>query len=255
MSTGHENVIWQSADGTWNRGFYASDYGYWGEEDEEPEAEYDQTAFEWVSRGHASEQDAHNSWRGANPGHSYIIRQPQTDQERAHWDGEHDRLDDMAAQLFMRDPGVATGTPRRRVPRFLARDIATALSDSAHYALGGYANQPTDVTGEMAELRSRIPDLTAAERAQVSAELAAGADRITSELTGTSLGWTVRGRFPEGSTDAAAKLRDALNLLRGDVQRAAPASAKGTPRAKTTPQSTPGSFAPKEHSAPDVTIG
>lgn len=38
MSVNRENVIWQSADGTWNRGFYA--YDTWGE-DHEWDVEYD----------------------------------------------------------------------------------------------------------------------------------------------------------------------------------------------------------------------
>ncbi len=76
MSFHRENIIWQSADGTWSRGFYEchESYGGHGDDDDEdsfdPEwdVEYDYGALEQVSCGHPSEDAAFQSWRGANPG-------------------------------------------------------------------------------------------------------------------------------------------------------------------------------------------
>jgi hypothetical protein len=65
MSFHRENVIWQSPNGTWSRGFY--DFFYTGD-DPEWDVEYDMTVFNWCSTGHATEDEAHASWNGANPG-------------------------------------------------------------------------------------------------------------------------------------------------------------------------------------------
>lgn len=77
MSLNRENVIWQSQDGTWNRGFFtfyavgdacAEDY------DHEWDVEYDNGTFHWVSTGHATEAAADASWRGPNPGSGEVCR-------------------------------------------------------------------------------------------------------------------------------------------------------------------------------------
>ena len=70
MSWNRDNVIWQSADGSWNRGFYKV---VWTGDDPEWDVEYDYDQFEWVSTGHASEEDADDSWNGSNPGMSTIV--------------------------------------------------------------------------------------------------------------------------------------------------------------------------------------
>lgn len=70
VSFSRENVTWQSKDGRWNLGFFETTWvgsesdGY----DPEWDVEYDFSKFEWVSTGHATEQAAHDSWDGANPG-------------------------------------------------------------------------------------------------------------------------------------------------------------------------------------------
>lgn len=67
MSFNRENVIWQSKDGTWSRGFYTV---AWVDDEGDPEwdVEYDYGSFEWVSTGHPDVQAAHQAWNGANPG-------------------------------------------------------------------------------------------------------------------------------------------------------------------------------------------
>lgn len=65
MSFNRENVVWESKDGTWNRGFYeVASLGL----DSEWDVEYNYDEFSWVSIGHPSEDAAHQSWQGANPG-------------------------------------------------------------------------------------------------------------------------------------------------------------------------------------------
>lgn len=72
MSFNRENVIWQSADGTWNRAFYEV---LWTGDDPEWDVEYGD-GFGWVATGLRSEEAAEDSWHGANPGGWTILRQP-----------------------------------------------------------------------------------------------------------------------------------------------------------------------------------
>lgn len=71
MSFNRENVIWESKNGSWNRGFYtAREIGdpFSEDFDSEWDVEYDYSSFEWVSTGHMTKKQADDSWRGANPG-------------------------------------------------------------------------------------------------------------------------------------------------------------------------------------------
>lgn len=74
MSFNRDNVVWQSSDGTWNRGFY---WVSWVDSEGDPEwdVEYDYSRLEWVSTGHSTEEAARTSWDGANPG-GYTILVP-----------------------------------------------------------------------------------------------------------------------------------------------------------------------------------
>ena len=69
MSLNRNNVTWQSQDGKWNRGFYAY---YQTGEDFEWDVEYIDE-FNWVSLGHSTLEKADESWKGANPGHTWVI--------------------------------------------------------------------------------------------------------------------------------------------------------------------------------------
>lgn len=71
MSFHRENIVWQSADGTWNRGFYQVIPAFnTGDDDYDPEwdDDYDFNRFEWVRTGLRSEDAADAAWEGANPG-------------------------------------------------------------------------------------------------------------------------------------------------------------------------------------------
>lgn len=97
MSFHRENVIWQSADGTWSRGFFQTYDSGPADEDWDPEwdVEYDFDELQWVSTGHASEEAAARSWNGANPGgHDLVAFRDDAEGRR-----RADEYDDMAARL------------------------------------------------------------------------------------------------------------------------------------------------------------
>ena len=72
MSFNRENVVWESKDGRWNRGFYEV---VWTDPDGDPEWDVEYGSdFEWVSTGHMTEERAERSWDGANPGGHYVVR-------------------------------------------------------------------------------------------------------------------------------------------------------------------------------------
>lgn len=69
VSFHRENVVWQSEDGTWNRGFYTANEQFWIDDyDPEWDVDYDYSSFDSVSTGHPTKQAALDSWTGANPG-------------------------------------------------------------------------------------------------------------------------------------------------------------------------------------------
>lgn len=75
MSFHRENITWQSKSGLWSRAFYDFyEVGDRHSEDHDPEWDVEYTNdFNWVSTGHATEQRAFDSWKGANPGGTSIL--------------------------------------------------------------------------------------------------------------------------------------------------------------------------------------
>jgi len=96
MSFNRENVIWQSPDGTWSRGFYEV---VWTDPEGDPEWDVEYGSdFEWVSTGHPTEEAAHDSWDGSNPGGSWTqTYSPESASECA-------RLDEKAAKCKITHP-------------------------------------------------------------------------------------------------------------------------------------------------------
>jgi len=184
MSFHRENIIWQSADGTWSRGFYEchESYGGHGDDDDEdsfdPEwdVEYDYGALEQVSCGHPSEDAAFQSWRGANPGGSTVLPY---DSDAA---AEAAQLDDMAAELedAQRERGVSgrrsiflnpqdrpfhdvRGASKSDDPASLRRRLAAAdtkyaeaVAEQHSLRMLGYSN---DMTRELGGLDAKRADL------------------------------------------------------------------------------------------------
>lgn len=93
MSFNRENVTWESKDGTWNLGFFATTWE--GSEsdgfDPEWDVEYDFESFSTVITGRRSPDDALNAWNGANPGGSTVC-------EREGNEKDCDRYDEMARE-------------------------------------------------------------------------------------------------------------------------------------------------------------
>lgn len=79
MSYHWENVIWQSKDGSWNRGFYkrismAPMGGHYDEEyDSEWDDDFDFGTFDYAKTGFPSETAAANWQPGANPGGFEVV--------------------------------------------------------------------------------------------------------------------------------------------------------------------------------------
>ena len=71
MSMNRENIVWQSPDGTWNRGFWAFEYNNEDDEDFDPEwdVNYFYDRFGQFRGGFATKEQAANWTPGANPGH------------------------------------------------------------------------------------------------------------------------------------------------------------------------------------------
>ncbi len=158
MSFNHANTVWQSPDGTWNRGFHPVDYYECGMSDDCDDethewcAVFDDDSFEWVSGGHRTVDEAYASWDGANPG-SAEQRAPYAKQDEA---GRRDieRLEDMAARLCERNPQWSYRGPRRqRTLAAVAAQRNEVESAQFGYRLGGYAN---DVTEELKALNDRV---------------------------------------------------------------------------------------------------
>lgn len=97
MSFNRENVIWQSANGLWNRGFFTCTENWWMDDpDPEWDVEYDTTTFEWAATGLASEDKAVDVWDGPNPGGWTTYEYATGTREQCN------RFDGMAAELKQR---------------------------------------------------------------------------------------------------------------------------------------------------------
>lgn len=105
MSCNRENVTWQSADGTWNMGFYpfynvgdTSDPDW----DYEWDVEYEYDRFGWITQGHRTPESAYEAYTrcNANPGGTMEVE----------WRGneaECRRYDEMAEDAKRRKAVVA----------------------------------------------------------------------------------------------------------------------------------------------------
>ena len=184
MSRNHENVVWQSPDGTWNRGMFVTIPCYGDDcEDETHEwcTDFDQDAFEWVSSGHATERAALDSWDGANPGgHNGHGPYDELDERSREW---VDQYEDMAAQLYEnaaqrareadgrggfytgfggrftsnRSPAYwgYHGPPRQRSLKAITEDRNQTERAQFSYKLAGYAN---DVAEQLGALQKKVAD-------------------------------------------------------------------------------------------------
>jgi hypothetical protein len=84
MSFNRENIIWQSDDGSWNRGFFKATVTG---DDPEWDVVYDYAVFEWARTGMESVDEADSCWPGLNPGGFEVLRKhPATHRRRSFYD-------------------------------------------------------------------------------------------------------------------------------------------------------------------------
>ena len=266
MSWNRENIIWQSADGTWSRGFYDSyeTGSYDDDDDDDDDEDYDPEwdveyldSFFWVSCGHRSMEDAERSWDGANPGSQSVL--PYS--HRSH--DEVTGLDDEAALVFERG-GQAYGVRKQRSAIAVARDLRQAELTAHTYGIHGYSNLPDEriptLSSQLTTLMQSASDedrraVLAVEKEHADALRALVEEHRTALLERNRRTWSHRQPLPQEKYDAALAAADAADK-RVWRRRATVTSTSKAPasRRKTTAASTPGSFAPKPNSAPDVTL-
>lgn len=275
MSFHRENVIWQSADGTWSRGFFQRERGFGShDEDYDPEwdDDYDYDTFEWVSAGHRTANEAAAAWHGSNPGgHTeYSYRPDDTESVQ-----RIDRFDDMAAVLYESSRGRSWtpyfGTPKRRTTAAVQASRDNIIEAWVSHRAGGYDN-PRDFNGQLPKLNMDLADrYTQAnqdERAAFDERDTAHRAKLRDLLAKARADWVEDNRrnsrysFSGYSHDQAKKRSDCfaeveryIDML--DAAAAArtrpatspkprtPAVKTGAGRAKTTAASTAGSFAPR----------
>lgn len=261
MSFNRENVIWQSPDGTWNRGFFDSySTGSYDDDDYDPEwdVEYSEN-FCWASTGHPTQQAAERSWSGANPGGQSTY--PYSD----------DTQDDIAgfevqAALLARAKSPTYFGPKKQVPLgYVAERVYGDRASVAVSTLNGYSNTlPRDHGEWEADLADRLPDASPSERSEVIRQAQFAAQKLADAISSArQSNEERRNQRPWGSPRySAEQLEDAekafqwhYNRVTALRQTESPARQNvraATERAKTTPKSTAGSFAPKGNSAPEV---
>lgn len=265
MSVNRENVVWQSEDGTWSRGFYdfydTKDYddeGY----DYEWDVDYEYDSFRWVSCGHATKEQARASWDGANPGGSATVAYGDTSPG-----GEMlaPKFDEMAVACAARG-GYASGVDPKKVAdykdralisrfyftqrsfdkngkpsEFFAADDARELKElqgliARRPELAGYARECREKVAEAGE--RRVEEARKRERYTPSYSYSARSSGVGSQMT---------------QAKASLEFVDRLKLP-AVVAANDSTSAESPSRRKTTAASTAGSFAPKVGSAPTVTL-
>lgn len=71
MDSETENVIWQSKNGTWSRGFFYHDNP--DSHDSSDGSDYDFAKFVWVTTGHPTRQEASDAGPYTTPESSYVV--------------------------------------------------------------------------------------------------------------------------------------------------------------------------------------
>lgn len=244
MSHPRENVIWQSADGTWGRGFYE---------------EYDDSGlFDWVSVGHLTRDEAGAAWDGANPGGVLVYNFGDSD-----WPGEPpvaEKFDEMAVVC------AASGYYAHGVPPEKVQDYRDRAAISRFYFTNRSYDQKTkklsqvfaqsddEEVRKISALLNRRPELAEYARECKQKVIEHQKKRIDDARS--------RGRSSTDLTyamDAIQRAAAEMELLDRVKIPAIPArmqvqSQSGTGRGKTTAASTAGSFAPKVGSVPEVSL-
>ena len=264
MSYHRENVIWQSADGTWGRGFFET-YATkdWGDDDydDEWDVDYNYDSFNWVSVGHPTEEAARAAWDGANPGGytSYAFGE-------GAWPNDPPvagKFDEMAVACAAAG-NYARGVSAAKVQDYKDRAVISRFYftqrsyDYKTRKLSAFfaAEDDKEVKG-ISALLARRPELAGYAR-ECKQKVIDNGERKVEEARKSSrssygYGTGQSSRVSDTMSEVAA-VKELLDRVKIPVAAKTTAPA-GTARGKTTAASTPGSFAPKTGAAPEVSLG
>lgn len=262
MSFNRENVVWQSADGTWGRGFYESySVGSYDDDDYDPEwdVDYDYDTFAWVSVGHATEEAARASWDGANPGTSHTVPFGESGAFRSD-EPLAPKFDEMAVQCAASGRYARGVSPQKvqdaKDQGVISRFYFTQRSHERDGSLSSYfAADDAEQAKAVRELVTRRPEM--AEYARECRERKRANDEEALEQARKRARDEARwGGRSTAVSDAMARIEATNKLLDSVKVPAAPKTQEpaASERRKTTAASTAGSFAPKLGSAPNIRL-
>lgn len=274
MSRHHENVTWQSADGTWSRGFNVA-VSFPDDPDDEWGVEFGED-FQWVSCGHPDEDSAWAAWRGGNPGGGNVTNySPETAQECMDLDCRAAELQDQTQGQNLWPTEGYHGPSKANDPVILAArtaragaELAKTRCDQLDYRLQGYSNYVSDkirqLTAAHADLARRARAAGAKKVDDGQAALASGLRRVRDQddaraARRSQSSWGYRDR--SASRDAARleleelleqteRALEARSRPRANPARKAGAGADRQPRGVPTG----GQFASRIHPESDVTL-
>lgn len=207
MSYHHDNVVWQSPDGTWNRGFFQEDYltcgGHedeCGDETHEWCREFDQSQFMWVSTGHPTQDSSIAAWNGANPGsmtiYAYDPNNPASIEAI-------EEFEDIAAKKYEQatarraagpkgthwfgtsraDRWGYEGPPKQRTLKALRAERDALIEQKHQYRVQGADNLPDPRIGDLKLLiDERMKSATEQERKDFAAQRVKHRDRLQAIL-------------------------------------------------------------------------
>lgn len=264
MSRYHANVIWQSADGTWARGFHPA-VSWPDDPDDEGGVEFDHSSFEWVSAGHATKDEASAAWDGVNPGYAdvwpYRADDPASARACLNFDvmavglesRERQRLVELhrstgrshgpygfrsAYDSQYNGPSKA-GQPdvQRRQLEQLGERYANLMSQREYYRLGNYANivaDPDALVLHRARLRQDLLDRGVLTGPQARAmdivmltDLHQRLNKLVEDTTRTRDGYYPRyGRPVPPSLEPTIALRDQVTADLEKAKRSRPRAMK-----------------------------
>jgi hypothetical protein len=275
MSFNRENVVFQSADGTWSRCFYAvfDSPRHDDDDDFDPEwdVDYDFGEFRWASVGHRTSDDAYASWEGANPGGSHHHEYDLSDPVGM---ADIEQFEDMVAELCERErspgghnTGNFKGPDRLRSIKAMSKELARLELDHWRYRLRGLDNEPSPKieplrTKLVSRLRTASPadraiyDATRVDLATQLGEVMASAVKEDQEGSWRITRGLLEQRIPGRIEEAKVRLTELASEAKPPAAaRPAAPSRSGSRRGKTTPGSTPGSFAPVVRDEPTGGLG
>lgn len=263
MSKNRENVVWQSADGSWSRGFFETyPTKSYDDEDYDDEWDVDYDNFSWVSVGHPTEEAARAAWDGANPGGSTAYAFGE-----GVWSDDQPvagKFDEMAVAC------AAAGNYARGVSAAKVQDYKDRAAISRFYFTQRsydykakklspfFAAADDEDVKKISRLLARRPELADYARECKQKVIDNGERQVEEARKFSSYGYGHRARSSHvaGTMAVVAATKELLDRVKiPAAPKTTTPAGTGAARGKTTAASTPGSFAPKVGAAPEVSLG